>query len=65
MARLVINTKVLKSIGFLLTLRNGKNESIHNYSKRYWITYNKLKECSEELAVASYELGLTPGERLW
>ncbi|GFS29588.1 hypothetical protein Acr_00g0007350 [Actinidia rufa] len=33
--------------------------------KRYWKTYNEIKECSEELAIANYKLGLTPGERLW
>ncbi|GFS32499.1 hypothetical protein Acr_00g0023020 [Actinidia rufa] len=32
--------------------------------KRYWETYNEIKECSEEMAVASYKLGLSPGDRL-
>ena len=32
-SRLVINTKALKGIGSLLTLRKGKNETIRNYSK--------------------------------
>ncbi|GFS35820.1 hypothetical protein Acr_00g0042320 [Actinidia rufa] len=36
-----------------------------NYRKRYWETYNEIEECSEELVVANYKLGLTPGERLW
>ena len=27
--------------------------------------YNEIEECSEELVVASYKLGLTLGERLW
>ncbi|GFS30539.1 hypothetical protein Acr_00g0012510 [Actinidia rufa] len=36
-----------------------------NYSKRYWETYNEIEECSEEMAVASYKLGLAPGDRLW
>ena len=48
----------------LLTLKNGKNESLSNYSKRYWKIYNKIEECLEELAVASYKLRLTHGERL-
>ncbi|GFS33142.1 hypothetical protein Acr_00g0026580 [Actinidia rufa] len=34
-------------------------------SQAIWETYNEIEECSEELAVASYKLGLTPGERLW
>ena len=27
--------------------------------------YKEIEECSKELAVASYKLGLTLGERLW
>ena len=34
-ALFVINTKVPKCIGSLLTLRKGKNEMIRNYNKRY------------------------------
>ncbi|GFS46134.1 hypothetical protein Acr_00g0100320 [Actinidia rufa] len=64
-ARFVINTKVPKGVGSLLTLRKGRNELVCNYSKRYWETYNEIEECFEELAVASYKLGLTLGERLW
>ncbi|GFZ19655.1 hypothetical protein Acr_28g0003600 [Actinidia rufa] len=61
----VINTKAPKAVSSLLTLKKGRNESIRNYSKRYWKTYNEIEECSEEMAVASYKLGLTPGDRLW
>ncbi|XP_057493157.1 uncharacterized protein LOC130778645 [Actinidia eriantha] len=64
-ARFVINTKAPKVVSSLLTLKKGRNESIRNYSKRYWETYNEIEECSEEMAVASYKLGLTPGDRLW
>ncbi|GFZ08576.1 hypothetical protein Acr_20g0003840 [Actinidia rufa] len=64
-ARFVINTKAPKAIGSLLTLKKGRNESIRNYNKRYWETYNKIEECSEEMAVVSYKLGLAPEDRLW
>ncbi|GFZ21626.1 hypothetical protein Acr_29g0007880 [Actinidia rufa] len=64
-ARFVINTKAPKAVGLLLTLKKGKSESIRNYSKRYWETYNEIKECSEEMAVARYKLGLAPEDRLW
>ena len=64
-ARFIINTRAPKAIGSLMTLKKGKNESIRSYSKRYWETYNEIEECSEEMAVASYKLGLAPGERLW
>ncbi|GFZ00952.1 hypothetical protein Acr_14g0005870 [Actinidia rufa] len=64
-ARFVINTKAPKAVSSLLTLKKGKNESIRSYSKRYWETYNEIEECSEEMVVASYKLGLSPGDRLW
>ncbi|XP_057510747.1 uncharacterized protein LOC130793111 [Actinidia eriantha] len=64
-ARFVINTKAPKAVSSLLTLRKGRNESIRHYSKRYWKTYNEIEECSEEMAVASYKLGLAPEDRLW
>ncbi|GFY88082.1 hypothetical protein Acr_06g0000220 [Actinidia rufa] len=57
--------KASKGVGSLLTLRKCKNELIRNYSKHYWEIYNQIKEFSEELAVASYKLVLTHGERLW
>ena len=53
-----------KGGGSLLTLKKGKNESLCNYSKCYWETYNEIEECLEELAIVSYKLGLTPREDL-
>ena len=63
-AQFIINAKAPKGVVSFLTLRKGKNESIWNYNKRYWETYNEIEECSEELAVASYKLRLTPREKL-
>ncbi|GFZ05420.1 hypothetical protein Acr_17g0009920 [Actinidia rufa] len=63
--RFVINTKAPKVVGSLLTLKKGKNESIWKYSKRYWEIYNEIEECSKEMVVASYKLGLAPRNRLW
>ncbi|GFS44377.1 hypothetical protein Acr_00g0089970 [Actinidia rufa] len=40
------------SLGDLRIKCKGKNESIQNYNKQYWETYNEIEECSEELAVA-------------
>ena len=55
--RFVINAKALKGVSSFLTLQNGKNETLHNHSKRY-----EIKRCSEELAVVSYKLRLTLSE---
>ena len=43
-AHFIINTKAPKGVRSLLILRKGKNESIHNYNKWYWKTYNKIEE---------------------
>ncbi|GFY95161.1 hypothetical protein Acr_10g0005460 [Actinidia rufa] len=64
-ALFVINTKAPKGIKSLLTLKKGKNEMLHNYSKRHWEFYYKIDECSKELAMVSYKLGLTPSKKLW
>ncbi|XP_057473961.1 uncharacterized protein LOC130762288 [Actinidia eriantha] len=61
----MINTKVPKDVGSLMMFKNGKNEMIRNYNRRYWKPYNEINECSKEFTVASYKLGLTPRERLW
>ena len=41
-----------------------KNESICNYIKHYWKTYNEIEECLKKVVVASYKLKLTPRETL-
>ncbi|GFY93944.1 hypothetical protein Acr_09g0003900 [Actinidia rufa] len=47
------------------SVMKGKTESLHNYNKHYWETYNEIEEYSKALAVVSYKVGLTPGERIW
>ena len=64
-ARFVINTKAPKGFDSLLTLTKGKSESLGNYNKCYWETYNEIEECLEELVVTNYKLGLIPGEKIW
>ena len=64
-AKFVTNTRAPKGVGSFLTLKKGKTELLRNYNKHYWKTFNEVKECSEEFAVASYKLGLTLGERIW
>ena len=61
----VINTKAPKGVVSLLTLQKGKNESLCNYNKLYLELYNRIEECSKELDVVSYRLGLTLREKLW
>ena len=43
----MINTKTPKGVGSLLTLIKRKNETIKNFNKLYWQTYNEIEECSE------------------
>ncbi|GFS46105.1 hypothetical protein Acr_00g0100220 [Actinidia rufa] len=64
-AQFVINTKALEGMSSLLTLQKGKNETLRNYSKRYWEIYNEIEGCSEDLTAVSYKIGLTPSEKLY
>ena len=43
-AQFVINKKVSKDVDSLLTLRKSRNESLRNYNKRHWETYNEIEE---------------------
>ena len=42
-ARFVINTKAVKGVGSLLTLKKDKNELLRNYIKHYWKTYSDIE----------------------
>ncbi|GFY93787.1 hypothetical protein Acr_09g0002330 [Actinidia rufa] len=49
-----------KHVSSLFILRKRKNETLHNYSRRYWEMYNKIEGGLEEFTVVSYNLRLTP-----
>lgn len=42
----------------LMTMKLGENESIKDYSTRFWETYNDIDGCGEDIAVRTFKLGL-------
>ena len=43
----------------LLTLKLEDDESIKDYATRFWETYNDIDNCSEDVAVRTFKLGLS------
>ena len=58
LARFKNNTTTPKNNNDLLALRKGGNESLKEYSRRYWDVYNNIENCNEALAVESFQYGL-------
>ena len=44
----------------LMMMKLGDNESIKDYSTRFWETYNNIDGCGEDMAVRTFKLGLPP-----
>uniref|UniRef100_A0A2N9FRK2 Uncharacterized protein n=1 Tax=Fagus sylvatica TaxID=28930 RepID=A0A2N9FRK2_FAGSY len=49
-----------KEMDALLTMKLEDNETIKEYSSRFWETYNDIDGCDEEVAVRTFKLGLPP-----
>ncbi|XP_028118149.1 uncharacterized protein LOC114315746 [Camellia sinensis] len=60
LARFVSNTKISKEPDKLFGLRKEQEETLCNYTRRYWEEYNDLEEnvCSEQMTVMSFKYGL-------
>ena len=58
--RFITNSRKTREIDALLTMKLENNESIKEYSTRFWETYNDIDGCDEEVAVRTFKLGLLP-----
>ena len=58
MARFITNSRKRKEMDALLTMKLEDNETIKDYSTRFWETYNDIKGCSEEVEIRTFKLGL-------
>ena len=47
-----------------MTMKLGDNESIKDYSARFWETYNNIDGCEEDMVVQTFKLGLPPSTDL-
>jgi DNA polymerase III delta subunit len=57
-ARFITNSRKAKEMDALLTMKLQDNETIKNYSIRFWETYNDIDGRSEEVAIKAFKLGL-------
>jgi hypothetical protein len=57
-ARFITNSRRAREMDALLTMKLQDNETIKNYSIRFWETYNDIDGCSEEMVINAFKLGL-------
>ena len=62
--RFITNSQRPKGMDSLMTMKLGNNESIKDYSTRFWETYNDIDGCGEDTAVRTFKLGLPPSTGL-
>ena len=63
-ARFITKSRKTKEMDALLTMKLQDNETIKDYSTRFWETYNDIDGCGEEVAVRTFKLGLSPSTGL-
>ena len=62
--RFITNSRRSKGLDTLMKIRLGDNESIKDYSTRFWETYNDIDVCGEDTALQAFKLGLPPSTSL-
>ncbi len=60
----ITNSRKTREMDALLTMKLEDNETIKEYSTRFWETYNDIDGCDEEVAVRTFKLGLHPDSGL-
>ena len=56
--RFMTNSKQPKNIGALLSLKKHSFESLREYNACYWCLYNEVEGSNEQVAMATFKLGL-------
>ena len=56
--RFITNSKQPKDIGALLSLKKQSSKSLKEFSVHYWLLYNEVGGSNEQVAVATFKLGL-------
>jgi hypothetical protein len=57
-ARFITNSRKRKEMSTLLTMKLEDNETLKDYSIRFWETYNDIEACGEEVAITTFKMGL-------
>uniref|UniRef100_A0A2N9GHT1 Integrase catalytic domain-containing protein n=1 Tax=Fagus sylvatica TaxID=28930 RepID=A0A2N9GHT1_FAGSY len=60
--RFITNSRRSKGLDTLMVIKLGSNESLKDYSARFWETYNDIDGCAEDTALQAFKLGLPPKE---
>jgi hypothetical protein len=56
----ITNSGKTREMYALLTMKLENNETIKEYSTRFWEMYNDIDGCDKEVAVRTFKLGLLP-----
>jgi hypothetical protein len=56
--RFITNSRRSRGLDTLMVIRLGANESLKDYSARFWETYNDIDACAEDTALQAFKLGL-------
>ena len=59
-SRFITNSWKTREMDALLTMKLENNETIKEYSTRFWETYNDINGCDEKVAIRTFKLGLPP-----
>ena len=62
--RFITNSQRPKGLDTLMMIKLGNNESIKDYSTRFWETYNDIDGCGDDTALQTFKLGLPPSTSL-
>ena len=57
-ARFITNSRKRKEMSTLLTMKLEDNETLKDYSIRFWETNNDIEACGEEVAIQTFKAGL-------
>ena len=64
-ARFITSSSHPKRMDALLTMKKTPQETLRDYAKRYWELFNEVEDCSEQVAVASFKIGLPSSSLLY
>uniref|UniRef100_A0A2N9JBM8 Uncharacterized protein n=1 Tax=Fagus sylvatica TaxID=28930 RepID=A0A2N9JBM8_FAGSY len=62
--RFITNSRRSRGLDTLMVIRLGTNESLKDYSARFWETYNDIDGCAEDITLQAFKLGLPPSTGL-
>ena len=57
-ARFLTSRVAPKTFEHLTAMKQGQDEPLREYAKKFWETYNEIDHCSPEFAIATFKTGL-------